>query len=326
MPKASQQDFRCTKRTYQHTHACTHKPIILLRNTAASGASWGYCLPSSFHLPTRTPLSLILIFFFPLGKKPRGLDRPWVWEPPLSYRQRGRRKKSVSEATLKQQFASETNHKVKQSLPSFLPVVVSSINQCQNVSGAQKVRLTLIRGDTLQCCFMYLNVSVCSADWALRQACRLCLCMCLCVFIPCQCQEPLRRGGQSALWEWDLMTQAALAELASKRRQAEIPPVHVCIQRDCVPVCMHARHLPRGWAADPKEASFQPLAVTLSRGITQDRACFGDFWYYKVNVKHHKQTPEHKRVPSRGMLRGGHASAIKLHFVPPGYFKGFISE
>lgn len=168
------------------TRTRAHKPIIFLSNTAAPGASWGHCLPSSFHLPTHTPVSLILIFFL---CKPRGLDGSSVWEPPLSYKQEERGKKNLNEATLKQQFTGVTNHKGKQNLPScYCMCSGKQVPKCRS-------NVTLIRADTLQCYFMYPNVSVCSTDWALHQACRLCLCMCLCVCILCQCQEHLRRGG-----------------------------------------------------------------------------------------------------------------------------------
>lgn len=181
MPKASQQDFRCV---HKHAHAHTNPSYfsVTLQLQVPHGAT------AFRHLSiyTPVPVSLILIFFL---CKPRGLDGSSVWEPPLSYKQEERGKKNLNEATLKQQFTGLTNHKVKQNLPSC----------CCTYSGKQvpkcKSNVTLIRADTLQCYFMYPNVSVCSTDWALHQACRLCLCMCLCVCILCQCQEPLRRGG-----------------------------------------------------------------------------------------------------------------------------------
>lgn len=133
-----------------------------------------------------------------------GLDGSSVWEPLLSYivLRGAKEKRKNSEWGNPQTIVQQCNNKKSK---TFLPIAVYSkqLQKCQST-------VSLIRADQLQCCFMYPNVSVYFSDWTLHQACRFCLCMCLCARILCQCQEPLRRGGLNALWEWDLVTQAAL--------------------------------------------------------------------------------------------------------------------
>lgn len=53
----------CQRLAGRISDAHTHTHTIFLSNTTAQGASWGHCLPSSLHLSTHTPGSLILIFF-----------------------------------------------------------------------------------------------------------------------------------------------------------------------------------------------------------------------------------------------------------------------
>lgn len=135
--------------------------------------------------------------------KTSGLDGSSVWELLLSYivLRGAKEKRKNSEWGNPQTIVQQCNNKKVK--PSVLVVYRKQLQKCQST-------VSLIWADELQCCFMYPNVSVYFSDWTLHQACRFCLCMRLCACILCQCQEPFRRGGLNALWEWDLVTQASL--------------------------------------------------------------------------------------------------------------------
>lgn len=105
-----------------------------------------------------------------------------------------------------------------------LPVVVygKRLQRCSSTA-------PLIRADTLRCSAVYPNVSVCSSDWTLHQACRFCLCMCV------VCAHSVPTPGASQTWgvkrslRMGFSNTGSFGTAASKHRQAEIPSVHVCV-------------------------------------------------------------------------------------------------
>lgn len=149
------------------------------------------------------------------------------------------------------------------------------------------------------------------------------------------CVHSLPMPGASQTWGVNRSLRMGFNDTGSSGRarfKAEAGRIssRTCVHSTRLCSHMHACDVPSSWINPPQIQ--RRFHFSLPRSCYQEETprtmhVFGDFWYYKANVRRHKQTPGHEWVSCRGTLRAAiHQQSNYTHYSagPHGCFKGFI--